>query len=334
MASLLSNYLKALKVPHTATYADSCFKGMAFRTLFGLERVLEQFGVESRGLKFSDKGKVTELTPPFLAQVHGGVAIVTGLETRDGNTIVDCQSFRGRQSYPLAEFLETFTGVVLQSRVTPGAKEKDLGEHRFEDFANKLKVPVMVAVLAFLAVFGSIRTGVWDSVWKAVSFGLDVAGIGVCYLLWLKTNGIKSRVADSMCGLTTEHGCDKVLDTRASSFLGIFKWSEVGMGYFAVSLMALVIFPETWGDLAMLNACCLPYTVWSVTYQKFVIKAWCTLCLTVQTLLWCLAACYFFGGAWRGASIGMPTFLLLGGYVSGVLLMNFINSFINKAKNS
>lgn len=330
MSSLLSRYLKALHVPHTELYADRCFGDMPFKNLFGLSRALQQFGVESRGLKFTDKPSVANLPTPFLAQVHGGVVIVDKITSGTGAS-VEYDTIHGRKTQPLADFLESFTGVVLQSRPDPGAGEKDLTEHRFVQFADRVKMPVLVVLLALLAVFGSVRSGVWDSVWKVLVFAFDIAGVAVCYLLWLKTNGVKSKVADSMCGLTTEHGCDKVLDTRLSSFLGIFKWSEVGMGYFAVSLITLVIFPHMWGTLALLNACCLPYTIWSVSEQKFVIKAWCTLCLTVQTLLWCLFVAYLLGGAWKDVSIDLDTFVLLAAYVCGVLLMNLVNMFIAKA---
>lgn len=330
MQSLLSKYLKRLNVPHTTIYADACFESMPFKNLFGLERVLEHFGVESRGLKFSDKGAVADVPVPFIAQIHGGIVIVEEIDAAG----VTFDSINGRKTLTLQDFLNTFTGVVLQSQPLPGAKEKDLAAHRLQDFADQVKMPLLVVLLGLLAVYGSIEAGVWNSVWKVLVFLFDLAGVAVCYLLWLKTNGIKSKVADSMCGLTTKHGCDKVLDTRLSSFMGIFKWSEVGMGYFAVSLMALLMFPEEWSTLALFNACCLPYTVWSVYTQKFVIKAWCTLCLTVQGLLWCLFVCYLLGGAWSGVGIGLSTFVLLACYVCGVLLMNLINMFIKKAANS
>lgn len=334
MPSLLSNYLKALNVPHTVTYADSCFASMPFRNLFGLERTLEQFGVESRGLKFNVSADVVKVPVPFLAQIHGGVVIVTGISVQGHATTVTYRSVHGSRHVPLSDFLGIFNGVVLQSKPRPGARERDLAEHRFQEFANRIKMPVLMLVLALLAAYGSVKSGVWDSLFKALVFCFDIAGVAVCYLLWLKTNGVQSKVADSMCGLTTEHGCDKVLDTRLSSFMGIFKWSEVGMGYFAVSLLVFLAFPGEWPTLALFNACCLPYTVWSVFTQKFVIKAWCTLCLTVQSLLWCLFVSYLLGGAWHGLEIGLPTFVVLGGYIAGVLLMNLVNMFIAKAKKA
>lgn len=38
--------------------------------------------------------------------------------------------------------------------------------------------------------------------------------------------------------------------------------------------------------MALINLCALPYSFWSVWYQRFKAKQWCPLCLIVQTLLW------------------------------------------------
>lgn len=334
MTTLLSKYLKALHVPHTSSFADTCFSQMTFKTLFGLQRALEEFGVHSRGLEFADPANALDMPTPFLAQVHGEVLIVDSIKGTPGERCIVCQSIHGQKTFCEQGFLEVFTGIVLQSRPQPGAREKELGIHRFQQFANTVKIPVLVIMLLLLAIYGSIEAGIWHNVWSSLVFLFYTAGVGVCYLLWLKTNGVKSKVADSMCSLTTKHGCDKVLDTRLASFMGIFKWSEVGMGYFAVSLLTLVIFPGQWSNLALLNACCLPYTVWSILSQKFIIHAWCTLCLTVQSLLWALFIAFLLGGAWQSVSVSLSTFVLLGCYVCGVLLMNLVNMFINKAKVS
>ena len=85
--------------------------------------------------------------------------------------------------------------------------------------------------------------------------------------------------ADKICGLIDRTGCGTVLSTKASKFFGLFGWSEVGFSYFGVSLACLLVFPQHIGYLALVNACCCPFSFWSVWYQKYRAKAWCTLCL-------------------------------------------------------
>ena len=62
----------------------------------------------------------------------------------------------------------------------------------------------------------------------------------------------------------------------------------------------LLIFPQYINLLALCNLICLPFSFWSVWYQKIRAHAWCTLCLCVQSMLWLLFFCYLFGGWLHG----------------------------------
>jgi hypothetical protein len=47
-----------------------------------------------------------------------------------------------------------------------------------------------------------------------------------------------------------------------------------------------LLLPQYISFLAVINIFTLPYTLWSVWYQKVKAKQWCPLCLIVQALLW------------------------------------------------
>lgn len=155
--------------------------------------------------------------------------------------------------------------------------------------------------------------------------------IYICFLLVQKTLKIHSHTADRMCGVIEAGGCDSVLETKASSFFGIFNWSEVGLSYFSVSLFVLLLFPQYISYLAVINFCCLPFSFWSVWYQKFRVKAWCTLCLCVQALLWLLFVVYLVGG-WYSDMLPITSkfYALVAAYAVALLSLNRLFSFINR----
>lgn len=63
-ASILSDFLESLGVPHTKSYSDRRFDTMTFKSLFGLSKVLEDYGVESRAYAVADKtGALPKFTP-------------------------------------------------------------------------------------------------------------------------------------------------------------------------------------------------------------------------------------------------------------------------------
>jgi hypothetical protein len=77
-----------------------------------------------------------------------------------------------------------------------------------------------------------------------------------------------------------------VLESDAAKLWGIFGWSEIGLGYFVSGVLLLLFVPQTVSIIAIVNIFALPYSFWSVWYQKTQARQWCPLCLIVQGLLW------------------------------------------------
>ena len=152
---------------------------------------------------------------------------------------------------------------------------------------------------------------------------IDMAGLYLTYLLLQKSLKIHNPTADRVCRVLQEGGCDSVLETKASSFFGIFSWSEVGFAYFSVSLSCLLVFPQWIGCLALCNLLCLPFTFWSIWYQKFRARVWCTLCVSVQCSLWLLFFCYLAGGWLKDLFPLKIEFFVLGlSYLAVLLALN------------
>lgn len=324
-ASLLSDFLEALGVPHTRGYADRCFGTMTFKSLFGFAKALEGFGVESRALSLGDKAAdLPRLPVPFLAATPDGFAIVLDV-TPDK---VDVRTFEGPKTLTRKEFIDRWTGTVLLASPKDNACEPELGKHRFLEDAYAAKKWLIVLSAAFIFVSLFVVKGIYAHASTVMLTLIDIAGLFVTYHLLLKSLNIHSATGDSICGLIDRSGCHTVLNTSASSFFGLFSWSEVGLAYFSVSLAVLLLFPEYTGSLALINACCCPFSFWSVWYQKYRAKAWCTLCLITQACLWLSLACYIFGGWFRDAfPLGIEFFIIGAAYVLALFSLNAATTY-------
>lgn len=293
--TLVSDFLKVLKVPFTKQYTKQRFDSMAFKTLFGVSNLLKEYGVATTGYRYTDKGAVDLIPTPFIAQTKGGLIIV--VKTTGGNVSYLTQGVA--ETMPLDEFQNVWTGVVLTAKVLPHAKEPDYAKHCRDVFITDAKKVLFWILGGLLIAYLLVTNGEWRywSVWALLA--IDGFGLWLTYMLVQKSLKIKNHVADKVCGVLQEGGCDSILKTSASSFFGIFSWSEVGFTYFGVSLLAMLISPHTIHWLAIINICCLPFTLWSIWYQKFRAKHWCTLCVCVQMSLWLQFICYLLGG-WTG----------------------------------
>lgn len=290
--TIFSDFLCELDVPHTHCYSNKEFCGMPFQSLFGLKKLLQNYGIESEGLRFDDKKGIDALPVPFLAGITGGYVIVT----RVGSSSVEYISDGERLTMPRNEFEDAWSGVVLVAHPDETSCEPDYRVHRMAEMAQNAKKYVMWGGVILLMLYLFVVNGLWKMPWSWGVLTVDLIGLLLTYMLLQKTLKIKNRAADRVCGVLQEGGCDHVLELKASKFFGLFSWSEVGFTYFSVSILALLLNPGLLPDLAAINICCLPFTVWSIWYQKFRARHWCTLCVSVQASLWLLFLCYLCGG--------------------------------------
>lgn len=331
MATILSDFLAQLHVPHTVTASDKAFRCMPFQSLFGFSRLLKGYNVDSRALSLSDKKAVRDVPAPFLAQKKDAFVIVTGIDT-DGE--VSYLAFGKPATQPFDSFVNEFTGVVLQAFPTADSSEPCYRHNRMMEIISIAKTWIMWLCVAFLAIYAYITDGFGHTISRTALLLVDIAGIAVTWMLILKTLNIRNRYSDRICSIIKEHGCETVLAQKASSFFGIFSWSEVGISYFTVSTLILLLYPVALPVLTLINACCLPFTFWSVWYQKFRARTWCTLCLTTQGLLWLQFGAYLWCHGWHGAWPPDWLYLVLAGsaYVAALLAVNRAMNFIKSRK--
>ena len=327
--AIFVDFLQAIGVRHTVSYSLAQFQAMPFQTLFGLKKLLDRYGIDSEGIALSNNNDIDKLPLPFIAQTTKGLVIVTGVD----NDTVTYLSQSEEETAERRRFTASMTGNVLIAFPRPDACEPDYGKHRFSDMANRAKSWVLAVCAAGLIIYLFVSNHLYSHVSTVLLTLINIAGVYIGWLLVQKSAHIKNRHADAVCSVVEAGGCDDILETSAAKFFGIFGWSEVGLAYFSVSLLCLLIFPKYIGSLALINLVCLPFSFWSVWYQKFKAKTWCTLCLCVQSMLWLLFFCYL-GGGWLTAAFPIrPEIIVLGvTYLTVMLGINAIMPLIDRQK--
>ena len=290
---IFNDFLDALGVPHTSGYSAERFDSMPFPTLFGLKKLLEEYGVATAAFRVADKeADLKHVTIPFIAPVEDGLVIVTHVD----DDTVSYLSQGQLEKMDRGDWVAVWDGMAMCASTTPSTREPDYKSHRRLELLKKWRNVGIVAGLVLLLLYFFIAGGLWQkpALWFTVA--LDCAGLYFSWLLVRKSLGYTDSHAEAVCRVLQEGGCDEILSTDASKIFGLFGWAEVGLTYFSVSLVALLLFPGVAPTLALFNLCCLPYTFWSIWYQRFRAHHWCTLCVSVQATLWCLFFSYLAGG--------------------------------------
>lgn len=323
-ATIFSRFLSGMGVPHTDTYSDGEFRAMTFQSLYGLSHLLTTYGIKNEGLRFTDKSEVTRVVTPFLAQTTGGIfVIVNDIDTSRHTVTYD--SLGKIETADLGSFIRAWNGIALLAFPDSESREPGYASHRLTEIVTRLSKYFLVASAIFLFAYFFITRHIYAHFSTILLTLLDCTGLYFSFLLLQKSLNIHTAASERVCGVLEQGGCDSIMQLKVSKLFGVFSWSEVGFGYFGISLATLLIFPHLLPQLALCNLCCLPYTIWSIWYQRFKAHHWCTLCVGVQSVLWLSFFCYL-GGGWLRHAFTFPAdlFTLVAAYIFTVLLINYI----------
>ena len=251
----------------------------------------------SNGAGKVEQIQIDQLPVPFMAYTNDRedpLCIVT--QVIDVAVQVNSKNYSKAITKSKEEFLKSWTGIYLIAEPNEHSGEKEYEKNKRKAIINSL-IPAslfaLLTVFSFFSVYNIINyngsnqvnniTGVY------FQYLILLTGVVVtCLLLWYeidKTNPLLQKI----CTGISKGNCNAILTSKQAKLFSWLSWSEVGFFYFAGGLLVLSYagsdVTNTISLLGWLNILALPYTVFSVYYQRQVAKQWCVLCLAVQALL-------------------------------------------------
>ena len=278
--------LSLLGVKYTESFSDQYFNEHPHKyNLYGLSKMLSAYGVKNTGLRIKDKEQdIYKLETPYVAHINNDFHIVYKVTKDNVESIWNGRSIKT----PTSEFLKIWSGVILIAEKNNLSEEPNYLINRTKALIGNLQKYLLILLLV-LSIFLPFLTGHQHfDIWITSLLLLNFIGLYICFLLVQKQLYIRSEYADKICSLFGQNDCNNILESDAAKFMGVIGWSEAGLGYFISNLILLLFFSKLIIFQAIINVCVLPYSFWSIWYQKVKAKQWCTLCLIVQILFWIL----------------------------------------------
>jgi uncharacterized membrane protein/thiol-disulfide isomerase/thioredoxin len=282
--NLLQIMLGHLGVKYTTGYSEALYEQHPYKhTLFGISKMLSGYAIDNAGLRLNNKEEIHRLPLPFIAQLHDDLAVVYKIN----DNYISYQQYENRITVSKDDFFNGWSGVVLLTDKTETSAEPEYAQNKRKELFKLVEKITLFFAIVVLMIVGYLSHDLFSHVGVNILLAVNLTGIYVGYLLFLKQMSIQSSHADKICSLFKKRSnCNNILESPAAKFAGIIGWSEVGLGYFISNTILIIFFPPLIPWLALINICALPYTAWSVWYQKFRVRIWCPLCLIVQVLLW------------------------------------------------
>jgi len=249
--------------------------------LFGLSSLLSDYNIENEAYTIIDKEKnIYNLKTPFIAHLGSDFVVVKKIET---NNVT--YKWNGKLiKLNINNFNKSWTGVTLFAETNIKSNEPEYKQHKKTEIFEKLKLATLVMLTVLFLGYALIINEVNFSLWFFISLILNLSGLYVSLLLLQKQIYTESRLGDKICSFFLHADCNDILNTSAAKLFGLIKWSDIGLGYFISNIIILILVPSLIVFYIWISTFSLFYVFWSVWYQKFKAKQWCTLCLIVQVV--------------------------------------------------
>ncbi|MBQ8529672.1 MAG: hypothetical protein IJ430_00700 [Parabacteroides sp.] len=282
--NIFISVLKLLKVSHTKKFSELFYNQYPLNnTLWGLSKMLSDYNIPNEAYHIKDKNKGISFLEYSCVIYWGGNFIIF---IKNENNFIYYYWNGSIIKQPVDIFLEHWSGVVLYLYPNENSIEPEYKKHFYKNlFSNTTNVILIICIIALLTSIG-IGDKLYKNTYNLLMFITNTGGAIISYLLLLKQLNI-SKYIDTICNsLLKKSECGNVIDSSHSKFFNLFSWAEVGFSYFISNILILILFNNIFIFVCIFNIVALPFTIWSIWCQKYVIKQWCSLCLLVQIILW------------------------------------------------
>jgi len=282
--NILTASLSRLGVKYTDYYANKLFNEHPHKyNLYGISSMLSEYNISTTGIKVSDKrSNLDKLEVPFIAHIGHDFIVVFKITKNNVYYQWEDKIIKINKD----NFINTWSGITLLIEKNKDSIEPNYTEHKKYFLLKNIQFITCIIAVFILSLLLIFTNRTYNNLGIILIILLNIIGTCIGYILVQKQINTNSNYADKICSLFKKSDCNNILESKAAKFLGIIGWSEIGFGYFVANVIALIIHPELIYIFAIINIMTLPYTIWSVLYQKFKAKQWCPLCLLVQIIFW------------------------------------------------
>jgi hypothetical protein len=262
--------------------------------------------------------QLKEVPLPALAYLKIKGGILAPIKSVNSETIEWLDTQNGWQKDSITNFEQKWDGVTLLLEPDNQSGEIDYAVKSKKQFIGNVRIPFLI--LGSVLCIALILAMYWNTFQSAGSyFGLSLslkfAGMVLGGLLLWQSLDADNVFLQNICHFSNKNNCNSILQSQASKITSWLSWSEVGFIYFSGGFLVLLfgiisnnLFVSTW--LAVFSLLSLPYTIYSIWYQRSIARQWCTLCMAVQLLLWTEAALVIFNYEAYKVSSNTETLLL------------------------
>lgn len=283
-SNVFVSYLKSAKVKHTNAFANKIYNEHPNKNnLLGISQMLNLYNIDNIGITvWKREDDLNNIETPFIAYVGDEFVVVDEVKEDKISYISNGENLK----IPLSKFWNLWTGVTLICYIDEKSIEPSYYKHYKTNVIQHSLLSILFISLFLMACFLTSERFTINTN-NTLLLLSNSTGIILSVLLLSKQLKINSAYVNKICTIIKEGNCNDILESKSAKILNV-SWSEIGFGYFLSNIIIILYSKDLVQYISIYNLFCLPYTIWSIWYQKYRAHKWCVLCVNVQIQMWIL----------------------------------------------
>ncbi len=290
----INNYLIPLLLRHLQLIDVKCdpkelqlmlLSAPSFPSILSIVQTYAYFGIKTTAYR-ADYAALTKATTPAVAHITQGntdrfILINTVSETE----VIYYDAFINKEiKTSKDDFCKLWSGIILLSEKTESSTF-----YRSTNKAVKYGISFAVLCLIFLSFIINSHPQLFLFFYGLLA--LKSAGIWFTLGLLKQESKGSYSVFDKFCHKHKVFDCAKITQSKASKLFNKIALADLGFVYFTTGFCALCfslfsgIVVSILLVLFYLSVCSIPFILFSIFYQKIVVRKWCPLCLSTVFIL-------------------------------------------------
>ncbi|MFS4455520.1 vitamin K epoxide reductase family protein [Maribacter sp. 2304DJ31-5] len=269
-----------------STIDDKLLQHPSYPSMFSITNTLSDLGIDNKAVKITAE-QLKQLDTPFLAHTNSEeIVLVTSVTD---STIHYFHPSNGYRENSMINFKKLWSPLVVLVDTNAKIEEKNYKKKKHRERLLWSRAPILIT--AFVPVMAILGYCAGPGI---LSLLLLLKVLGLVVSILLVTKEINKDTEYRFCKTGKKINCNDVLNSPAAKIFDWLSMTDLGFLYFMGTFLALSFVVPLSGEIARTILVCLgllslmglPYTIFSLVYQAFKIKKWCSLCLAIIFALW------------------------------------------------
>ncbi len=170
-------------------------------------------------------------------------------------------------------------------------------------------IQTLLAVTLGIGVLIALTTRSWD-LNQALFLLISITGLVFSFFALRESLGIQSQTIHQFCTSVGNTNCGDVINNNSGKLFKGFSLSDAGIAFFGSMTLYQIFYGFT--SILLIPALVgIPFVLYSIYSQGFIIKKWCAICLTIGAVSLGLAIVAFLSLPFTFEISQVPGFLML-----------------------